>query len=286
MVDQNKKTFNMSIAFVIVYIILAIIILVIIWYPKNQNNFSGEMEYTNVTDGEKRCQDLYLSQIRFYLKDKNSGELIKKLDKSFMENNNLNENNYKEFLLNNNIIGKNPILKESSFSKQGDNVYVYRIKYYLNGYQRFVNVIETYPYQFTISFEQDSLPLINNSSNETTTKASVKNNNIDNVKYQVSKTSVRDNGVTYTLTITNNSDKNIEFNFDNITNVSVILNNGKSANLGAAVISSDEDVLTPGSSLKKELFFAVSSSDQDKITSIRIQNVKIGDEKKTISINV
>lgn len=286
MVDQNKKTFNMSIAFVIVYIILAIIILVIIWYPKNQNNFSGEMEYTNVTDGEKRCQDLYLSQIRFYLKDKNSDELIKKLDKSFMENNNLNENNYKEFLLNNNIIGKNPILKESSFSKQGDNVYVYRIKYYLNGYQRFVNVIETYPYQFTISFEQDSLPLINNSSNETTTKASVKNNNIDNVKYQVSKTSVRDNGVTYTLTITNNSDKNIEFNFDNITNVSVILNNGKSANLGAAVISSDEDVLTPGSSLKKELFFAVSSSDQDKITSIRIQNVKIGDEKKTISINL
>ncbi len=130
------------------------------------------------------------------------------------------------------------------------------------------------------------MPLINNSSNETTTKASVKNNNIDNVKYQVSKTSVRDNGVTYTLTITNNSDKNIEFNFDNITNVSVILNNGKSANLGAAVISSDEDVLTPGSSLKKELFFAVSSSDQDKITSIRIQNVKIGDEKKTISINL
>ncbi len=286
MVDPNKKTFNISVAFVIVYIILAIIILVIIWYPKNQNNFSGEMEYTNVTDGEKRCQDLYLSQIRFYLKDQNSDELIKKLDKSFMENNNLNENNYKEFLLNNNIIGKNPILKESSFSKQGDNVYVYRIKYYLNGYQRFVNVIETYPYQFTISFEQDSLPLINNSSNETTTKASVKNNNIDNVKYQVSKTSVRDNGVTYTLTITNNSDKNIEFNFDNITNVSVILNNGKSANLGAAVISSDEDVLTPGSSLKKELFFAVSSSDQDKITSIRIQNVKIGDEKKTISINL
>lgn len=286
MVDPNKKTFNISVAFVIVYIILAIIILVIIWYPKNQNNFSGEMEYTNVTDGEKRCQDLYLSQIRFYLKDQNSDELIKKLDKSFMENNNLNENNYKEFLLNNNIIGKNPILKESSFSKQGDNVYVYRIKYYLNGYQRFVNVIETYPYQFTISFEQDSLPLINNSSNETTTKASVKNNNIDNVKYQVSKTSVRDNGVTYTLTITNNSDKNIEFNFDNITNVSVILNNGKSANLGAAVISSDEDVLTPGSSLKKELFFAVSSSDQDKITSIRIQNVKIGDKKKTISINL
>lgn len=286
MVDPNKKTFNISVAFVIVYIILAIIILVIIWYPKNQNNFSGEMEYTNVTDGEKRCQDLYLSQIRFYLKDQNSDELIKKLDNSFMENNNLNENNYKEFLLNNNIIGKNPILKESSFSKQGDNVYVYRIKYYLNGYQRFVNVIETYPYQFTISFEQDSLPLINNSSNETTTKASVKNNNIDNVKYQVSKTSVRDNGVTYTLTITNNSDKNIEFNFDNITNVSVILNNGKSANLGAAVISSDEDVLTPGSSLKKELFFAVSSSDQDKITSIRIQNVKIGDEKKTISINL
>ena len=78
MVDPNKKTFNISVAFVIVYIILAIIILVAIWHPKIQNNMSGEMEYNNVTDGEKRCQDLYLSQIRFYLKEQNSDELLKK----------------------------------------------------------------------------------------------------------------------------------------------------------------------------------------------------------------
>lgn len=286
MVDPNKKTFNISVAFVIVYIILAIIILVVIWHPKIQNNMSGEMEYDNVTDGEKRCQDLYLSQIRFYLKEQNSDELLKKLDKSFMENNNLNESNYKEFLLKNHIIGKNPTLKEGSFSKQSDNVYVYRFKYYLNGYQRYVNVIETYPYQFTISFEQDSLPLINNSSNETTLKSTVKNNNIDNVKYEVSKTSVRDNGITYTLKITNNSDKDVEFNFDNITNVSVILSDGKIANLGAAVISSDDDILTPGGSLTKELFFAVSSQDQNKITNLRIQNVSIGDEKKTVILNI
>lgn len=286
MVDPNKKTFNLSIVFGVIYIILAIVVLFVIWYPKKQSDFNYKMKYSNVTDGELRCQNLYFSQILFYLKEKNSDELLKKLDKSFMENNNLNESNFKEFLIKNNNIGQNPILKEGSFSKQSDNVYVYRFKYYLNGYQRYVNVVESYPYQFTISFEQDSLPLINNSSNETTVKSTVKNNNIDNINYELSKTTVRDNGVTYTLKITNNSDKNVEFNFDNITNVSVILSDGKIANLGAAVISSDDDILTPGSSLTKELFFAVSSQDQNKITKLRIQNVSIGDEKKTVILNI
>ena len=64
------------------------------------------------------------------------------------------------------------------------------------------------------------------------------------------------------------------------------MSDGKIANLGGAVISSDEDSLTPNSYLEKELFFAVSSTDQNKIKTIRIQNVKIGDEKKTVNISV
>ena len=63
------------------------------------------------------------------------------------------------------------------------------------------------------------------------------------------------------------------------------MSDGKRANMGGTVISSDEDILTPGSSLEKELFFAVSSQDQNKIQSIRLQQVKIGDESKIVSIN-
>lgn len=55
--------------------------------------------------------------------------------------------------------------------------------------------------------------------------------------------------------------------------------------MGGTVISADEDILTPGSSLEKELFFAISSQDQNKIKTIRLQQVKIGDERKTVSIN-
>ena len=63
------------------------------------------------------------------------------------------------------------------------------------------------------------------------------------------------------------------------------MSDGKRANMGGTVISADEDILTPGSSLEKELFFAISSQDQNKIKTIRLQQVKIGDERKTVSIN-
>ena len=75
-------------------------------------------------------------------------------------------------------------------------------------------------------------------------------------------------------------------NFDNVTNVTAKMSDGKIVYLGGAVITSEDYNIAPGGYIQKELFFAVDSSDQDKIEKINIQNVKIGDDKKTVSINV
>ena len=51
-------------------------------------------------------------------------------------------------------------------------------------------------------------------------------------------------------------------------------------------MTSDEDNISPKGWLEKELFFSVRSTDQNRIKCIKIKNVRIGDNKKTIKINV
>lgn len=288
---SNKKVFNYTILFVVIYGILAILVLLWIWWPKNSNNkFSTDFKYVDV-DEEKKASDMYALKIKPLLAKKDLPLLYSKLNFAYKKQYNLNENTYQSFLEGKNYISQNIDIIESSINIQDDDVYVYRYKYKSNGYICYVNVIETKPYEYTLSFEQDTIPIVNNSSNNSSENSSsntsnVTISNIDDVKYELSKERITENSITYILEITNNSDKTIEYKLDNITNVLAILSDGRIANLGGAVVTSDDYVLTPNSYLKKELFFPISSVDQNKIESIKIKNVRIGDEKKTINIDV
>lgn len=288
--DTNKKTFNFTLLFIIAYAVLAVLVIIYIWWPKGNSSIVSNSKFTyEDVDEKEKAIELYRIKIMSLLTEKDLDQLYEKLDDDYKAEKNINEKNYQAFLEDSGFISNKGIsIGECTVNIQKEDVYVYRFNYTCNNNSRFVNVIETKPYEYTLSFEQDKIPIVNNTyteTNEGTISSSTKTSIIDNIKYEVTKTTLRENGITYTLKITNNSDKNVEYNFDNITNVTAIMSDGKRANMGGTVISADEDILTPGSSLEKELFFAVSSQDQDKIKTIRLQQVKIGDESKTVSIN-
>lgn len=288
--DTNKKTFNFTLLFIIAYAVLAVLVIIYIWWPKGNDSIVSNSKFTyEDIDEKEKAIDIYKTKIMTFLTENDLEQLYQKLDEDYKAEKNITEKNYQAFLEESGFISKNGIsIGECTVNIQKDDVYVYRFKYTCNNVSKYVNVIETKPYEYTLSFEQNSIPILNNTyteTNEGTISSSTKTTIIDNIKYEVTKNTLRENGITYTLKITNNSDKNVEYNFDNITNVTAIMSDGKRANMGGAVISADEDILTPGSSLEKELFFAISSQDQNKIKTIRLQQVKIGDESKTVSIN-
>lgn len=288
--DTNKKTFNFTLLFIIAYAVLAVLVIIYIWWPKGNDSIVSNSKFTyEDIDEKEKAIDIYKTKIMTFLTENDLEQLYQKLDEDYKAGKNITEKNYQAFLEESGFISKNGIsIGECTVNIQKDDVYVYRFKYTCNNVSKYVNVIETKPYEYTLSFEQNSIPIVNNTyteTNEGTISSSTKTTIIDNIKYEVTKNTLRENGITYTLKITNNSDKNVEYNFDNITNVTAIMSDGKRANMGGAVISADEDILTPGSSLEKELFFAISSQDQNKIKTIRLQQVKIGDESKTVSIN-
>jgi hypothetical protein len=288
--DTNKKTFNFTLLFIIAYAVLAVLVIIYIWWPKGNDSIVSNSKFTyEDIDEKEKAIDIYKTKIMTFLTENDLEQLYQKLDEDYKAEKNITEKNYQAFLEESGFISKNGIsIGECTVNIQKDDVYVYRFKYTCNNVSKYVNVIETKPYEYTLSFEQNLIPIVNNTyteTNEGTISSSTKTTIIDNIKYEVTKTILRENGITYTLKITNNSDKNVEYNFDNITNVTAIMSDGKRANMGGTVISADEDILTPGSSLEKELFFAISSQDQNKIKTIRLQQVKIGDESKTVSIN-
>lgn len=288
--DTNKKTFNFTLLFIIAYAVLAVLVIIYIWWPKGNDSIVSNSKFTyEDIDEKEKAIDIYKTKIMTFLTENDLEQLYQKLDEDYKAEKNITEKNYQAFLEESGFISKNGIsIGECTVNIQKDDVYVYRFKYTCNNVSKYVNVIETKPYEYTLSFEQNSIPIVNNTyteTNEGTISSSTKTTIIDNIKYEVTKNTLRENGITYTLKITNNSDKNVEYNFDNITNVTAIMSDGKRANMGGAVISADEDILTPGSSLEKELFFAISSQDQNKIKTIRLQQVKIGDERKTVSID-
>ncbi len=288
--DTNKKTFNFTLLFIIAYAVLAVLVIIYIWWPKGNDSIVSNSKFTyEDIDEKEKAIDIYKTKIMTFLTENDLEQLYQKLDEDYKAEKNITEKNYQAFLEESGFISKNGIsIGECTVNIQKDDVYVYRFKYTCNNVSKYVNVIETKPYEYTLSFEQNSIPIVNNTyteTNEGTISSSTKTTIIDNIKYEVTKNTLRENGITYTLKITNNSDKNVEYNFDNITNVTAIMSDGKRANMGGTVISADEDILTPGSSLEKELFFAISSQDQNKIKTIRLQQVKIGDESKTVSIN-
>lgn len=288
--DTNKKTFNFTLLFIIAYAVLAVLVIIYIWWPKGNDSIVSNSKFTyEDIDEKEKAIDIYKTKIISLLAEKDLNQLYQKLNEEYKSEKNITEKNYQAFLEESGFISNNGIsVGECTVNIQKADVYVYRFNYTCNNVSKYVNVIETKPYEYTLSFEQNSIPIVNNTyteTNEGTISSSTKTTIIDNIKYEVIKTILRENGITYTLKITNNSDKNVEYNFDNITNVTAIMSDGKRANMGGTVISADEDILTPGSSLEKELFFAISSQDQNKIKTIRLQQVKIGDEIKTVSIN-
>lgn len=295
--DANKKTFNFTTLFIVVYAILAIIVLLFIWWPKDKlNNVNGNFKYSDV-DEEQMAIDIYKTELTPLLSKKNMDKLYEKLNYNYMAQNNITKDNYKSFFETCNYISDSVNIIECSVSRQGNDIYIYKFKYSSNNEIHYVNLIESFPYEYSLSFEQDTIPIVDNTSSisniennskseETSNNSNTKTSVIDDIVYEIKVNTIRDNGISYTLKITNNSDKNAEYNFDNITNVSAIMSDGKIANMGGTVISSEEDIVTPNGSLEKDLFFAISSQDQYKIKTIRILNAKIGEEKKTINISM
>lgn len=280
MEKQQKRKISI-ISIIVISIILVIIVASIsVWSYLNHNNHEGKVyHYTENTNYEKKVYEMYKSEIKRLLLPINTAQLYEEMDEEFLERHALTEDNFKAYLEENQLIGRDIQFKAYDVIQKGDT-YLYKIYYFINENGKSVknatiNVIETRPYQYTLSFEKDAESLLSNTINTTQS----------NIAFSIILKESTNDTIKYEINFKNQNEQTLNIDFDDINNVQLVLTDGRRIKMASTVISSDEEVLTQGSSLKKEAVFLVPIKDQASIKGIRFEEVKIGDEVKTVTIN-
>lgn len=278
---KNDKILLLIVSFIVIVVILLIVLLFMIWSPKNNKN--NDIITYSYPGFEEKVVTMYQKQLQVLLKESNTKLLAEKLDDEFLSNKSLNRDNItaiKKYMNDNKLVTTNRAAitgYELSYNDES-GVAVYRFKYYNKyGFTRYVNLIETEPYIYTLSFESEYVP------------TSAKKNVIDsyeNIKFEINLLESKSSSVKYNAKITNNNENTVKFNFNDVSSVELLLNDGSNIKLSSVIASNEENyVLTTTSYINQELFFAIPSEKQGNIKSIIFYNVLIGEKKTNIKID-
>lgn len=276
---ENKEKILVYIAIAII-IVITIVVIGLIWGASISNvddntinNFDPTITYEEV------MTDYYKEYLAENLKLINYDILYENINPDFITSVNCNtKEELKDYLRNNNLISSDINIQNIEYSNDNSDNSYYRVTYIVHNITKYVNITESSPYNFLISFEQNNFDSINNSINA--------NVNYDSVNFDLKVIENNDTSVKYSITITNNSNDNYQFDFLSLNNVSLRYDNNKYTNMAVAVATSNEDyTITPGSSKSFEVLFNLDFSNQMKINGIRFANVKINQDTTSIEIS-
>lgn len=276
---ENKEKILVYIAIAII-IVITIVVIGLIWgasisnFDDNTiNNFDPTITYEEV------MTDYYKEYLAENLKLINYDILYENINPDFITSVNCNtKEELKDYLRNNNLISSDINIQNIEYSNDNSDNSYYRVTYIVHNITKYVNITESSPYNFLISFEQNNFDSINNNINA--------NVNYDSVNFDLKVIENNDTSVKYSITITNNSNDNYQFDFLSLNNVSLRYDNNKYTNMAVAVATSNEDyTITPGSSKSFEVLFNLDFSNQMKINGIRFANVKINQDTTSIEIS-
>lgn len=276
---KNKNDFILlSIAFVIlIMIITSIVAVIFIWFPSKKNNDITSYEYKGLED---EIIKYYQRTLERMLRKSNAKLLVEYLDDEYVKDLGFDKNNPEQiisYLNSKHLLTVQPSILEYKVSKNDDTgVYVYDFTYRTNGFKRNVYVIETQPYVYSISFDQEKSP--------TTAQKNVQKT-INNVKVELSLLESTTESLKYNLKVTNIGSDIVKLDLNDVSSVELNLNNGQKIKLSSVVVSeNDEYELTNNSYINQELFFNVPLENHGEIKSIILYNVLIGNEKTTIEV--
>ena len=242
---------------------------------KNNTSFS----YTVANDYKERGYKVFAAELKSLLFSNNSDYLYEKMDKTFLDSNSLTKDNFKNYLTVNRLVGNEVNLIKYSYY-EGDSYCTYRITYTVKTTTgtktSVVNVLESKPYEYTISFDKTTIPADKNS---------YVSSEVEGIKFEVSLVQTAENFVKYNVKVTNLYNESVKFDFSSLSNVQLLLQDGSKVNQASVVISGDSEVeVNKESYITNEFSFNINLENQNKIKSIIFENVSINEQNKKIEI--
>ena len=293
--DKNNIVFFITIGLIIV--IALSIFLSIIWrdgwfnggYSRNAENDQALSSKISTSDISKYI-DFSTEELDSELVSKYSNDIIdllsvsdykkiyEKLDDKYIEENNLSESNIEEFLKNNGLVGEFITVEKISRYEDINNVCVYRLKIVVDYNVKFINIIETKPYKYTLDFSQDTVPMISSGKYTAT---------IEGIKFEVNVQKKQEKAITYDIKVTNTNNSKVEFDFTSVNSIALYIKDSGFVKQTSSILERGTSyALNKDSYFTKEFYFPVNMQYHKDINALAFYNVKIGNEYKNIYIRL
>ena len=280
--EKDKIVTRMSILCVAVIALIVIIVLINIWAPsKSTKNKNLSFTYNDEIEYKKKGYMAIYNDVRSMLFESNVSTLYEKMDQDFLNENLLTKDNFKDYLVKNNLIGKNIKFISYNYYEGSENV-TYIVKYSLTDstgttQTKTINIIESSPYDYTLSFDIYSIPTKDNLDINVT---------VEGLEIKVSLIERRENYIKLALTISNVSENTVNIDFRDLNTVYLQLSNNRDVKQTGIVTSDSANIiLNNGSYVNRELTFNVNLDNQSLIKSMVFSNIKINSKTKTIKVD-
>ena len=274
-IEYIKKDEEKAISiFSIIGCIIALIVVLVMWVSSFISLREGKINKYIPANYTRYALDNYASQLPGLLRTSNADNLFKRLNIDYVADNNIDDGNYKKFFLENNFIGNAIEVVSSNVLYQSGNLVVYRFEYKNYNEFKYINIIETRPFEYTISFNDYSeLYQLNDTYR----------GNSEKVSYEVSLVNYDSNSVRYLIRLENLNPENLYINFNDLNTFTLIMATER-VPLNSVVAQNINEIVTNGT-VARELNFTLP---KDKtildIQGISINNVKIGEKETSINI--
>lgn len=280
--DREKKMIYVVIGIIIA---LLLVVLVIIWLPMFKSNDS-EVDITFANQYEKdyyskMMKEKYKQVISECVNKDNFNDTYQKLDKQYLEDMNMSEKELEAYLNANGILtysSSSAVIYCSLVRSDGEK-YIYTYVYKIGGTERKVHIIEKYIGNYTISFSQDSYPVVDSNVYY------LKDNNT-NLEFEINKVKCFDENMVLEVNIINKTTEEFKFKFYNVDDSNLIYNSdetNKKALLSSLIIGTESSELTsvPGSTNKIKLSYGININNQENINYIVFNNVTMTNGENT-----
>ncbi len=246
-------------------------------YKVNTNDIN-KYNVNSEQDSKTAISNGYFDDMNRLLRTDNYDELFAKVDQGYLTSQGFNKDSLYNYLVSKHLIGTsddNIEMLSMESGKQENDTTIYRIKYKMKFYIGYVNLIETFPYEYTISFLQDTIPTAIEHSYIRT---------VNGLKFEITEKTRRDSSITYRVQITNNNDDKVTFNFNTIANVGLLVGNDGEIKQTSTALSASTNELTKDSYLVRNMYFPINMQYQNDISGMVFYNVKIGNEKQDLVV--
>lgn len=282
MLDEREKRL-VYIAITII-LILMIIILIIIWSPMFTNK-EKNLEITSVHSYEDgyyvdKKKEEYKNVVRECINKDNFDNTYEILDADYVISTDLDKENLKESLISQKILtytSSSTVIYCSSVRNDGKR-YIYTYIYKIGDIERKVHIIEDYINNYTVSFDQDAYPVVDNKVYDIKDKTT-------GLQFKIKELKCYEESILMEITIVNNTTEEFKFNNTDV-NDSTLLYSEKAINkisyLSSIVVgATNSEILSiPGSTNKINLSYGINISKQDYINMITFNNVERSNGEK------